>query len=586
MKVTIALRAAFALINVAALAGCSSSAIAPLKNEVERDSALASQHLTSLQSAKKVGVAPEQVARHFDNEVYLPVRKVAVSKSGKIKQDPALARQITVNRTFISAQELAERITALSGVPVIVSPDVTALPPGQIGGAGAMYGQPMQPTPLPTMVAGGGGAGGVAGLPQPGGPANAFGGMNPSGAMYGSVVQAGGFPVSLAYNGSLAGFLDVTSSRIGISWEMEEGQIRLFRYVSKTFRLSALPGDTSMDAKVGTSSGSGAGVAGNGGTGSSTMSSSSAQNSGVNFSGLSVWKSAEDSIKAMLTPAGKVVVAPALGTVTVTDTPTVMSAVEKFVEHQNKALSKQVVVNVRVLSIELSDTNNYGINWDVFYTSLSENFGMSFKSGVAAIQGAGSLALNVLGTAGQNTNSAIKSWAGSKAIIEALATQGRVSTVTSASVTTLNNQPAPIQVGRQTSYVASSSTSISTGVATTSMSSGMVNSGFSMSILPHILDGNRMLLQYAVDMSSLLSLNTVKSGDTIMQTPDLDTRNSLQRIVVNSGDTVVVAGFENGEVSSKTQGVAGAENPGLGGAVNGKRSKSIIVILLQPVITD
>jgi len=344
-----------------------------------------------------------------------------------------------------------------------------------------------------------------------------------------------------------------------------------------------------MDAKVGTSSnsnGSGSSGSTTGGSSGGTQSSSSTQNSGVNFSGLSVWKGVEESIKAMLTPAGKIVVAASLGTITVTDTPAVVNAVEKFIEQQNKALARQVVVNVRVLSVDLANTDSYGINWDAVYTSLSNNFGMTLNSGVAAIQGAGSLAASILSTAGQTTNSGIKSWAGSKAIIEALATQGRVSTVTSASVTTLNNQPAPIQVGRQTSYVASSSTAISTGVSTTSLTAGIVNSGFSMSLLPHIIDGKRMLLQYAVDMSSLLSLNTVTSGTTIMQTPDVDTRNSLQRIMVNSGDTVVVAGFENSEVNAKSQGVAGAENPALGGSVVGKRNKNIIVILLQPIVAD
>jgi len=569
-----------ALLVASVLAGCSVAAIAPIKDDADKGAATAAEHLNSIRNSRKVeAAAPKPVAQHLDTDVYIPVRKMASSKLAKAAQDPALARQITVNRTFVSAQELAERITALSGVPVIVSPDVTAMQPGQTAGqlgvaAGVpgMQGQAM--TGLPSLPP----------LPTAGSIPGSNGMVSPFGTAYGAVMQPGGFPVNLSYTGSLSGFLDVTSSRIGISWELLDGQIRLFRYVSKTFRLSALPGDTSMDAKVGTTSSSGgAGAAGSSG---SSQSSSSAQNSGVNFSGLSVWKGIEDSVKAMLTPAGKIVVASSLGTITVTDTPAIVSAVEKFIEQQNVALSRQVVVNVRVLSIDMNTSDSYGINWDVVYTALSNNFGLGFNSGVAAIQGAGNLALSVLSTAGQNTNSSIKSWAGSKAIIEALGTQGKVSTVTSASVTTLNNQPAPIQVGRQTSYVASSSTSITTGVATTSMTAGMVNSGFSMSLLPHIIDGNRMLLQYAVDMSSLLSLNTVTSGTSIMQTPDLDTRNSLQRIMVNSGDTIVVAGFENSEVNAKSQGVAGAENPSLGGSVVGKRSKNIIVILLQPVISE
>lgn len=566
-----------ALVVAGVLAGCSVTAIAPLKEEADKGAATAVEHLNSIRAARKVETAaPKPVAQHLDTDVYIPVRKMAASKLAKAYQDPALVRQITVNRTFVSAQELAERITALSGVPVIVSPDVTAIQPGQtmgqMGGVPGMQGQAM--AGLPSLPP----------LPTAGSIPGTNGMASPFGTPYSAVMQPGGFPVNLSYTGSLSGFLDVASSRIGISWELLDGQIRLFRYISKTFRLSALPGDTSMDAKVGTTSSSG----GSGTTGSSgsSQASSSQQNSGVNFTGLSVWKGIEDSVKAMLTPAGKIVVASALGTVTVTDTPAIVSAVEKFIEQQNVALSRQVVVNVRVLSIDLNTTDNYGINWEVVYTSLSNNFGLGFNSGVAAIQGAGNLALSVLSTAGQNTNSTIKSWAGSKAIIEALATQGKVSTVTSASVTTLNNQPAPIQVGRQTSYVASSSTSITTGVATTSLTAGMVNSGFSMSLLPHIIDGNRMLLQYAVDMSSLLSLNTVSAGTSIMQTPDVDTRNSLQRIMVNSGDTIVVAGFENSEVNAKSQGVAGAENPALGGSVVGKRSKNIIVILLQPVIAE
>lgn len=566
MKAIVLARTAVAVMIAGLFTGCAVSTIGPINQQAEKDAAVAAAHMNNLRVGQTIDAqAPRSVAQHLATEIYLPVRPTARATLAKAKRDPALARQITVNRTVISAQELAERITALSGVPTSVSPDVTALQPGQMGQAATIPGQ------MP---------GGLPPLPNAGGIPGA--GMNAMGMNYGAVMQPGGFPVSLSYTGSLAGFLDVATSRIGISWDMQDGQIRLFRYVSKTLRLSALPGDTSMDAKVGTSSDTG-GSAGNSVT---TQSSSSKQNSGVTFSGLSVWKGVEESVKAMLSPAGKIVVASALGTITVTDTPVVVEAVEKFIEDQNTALKRQVTVNVRVLSVDLNNSDSYGINWDLVYASLSEKFGMALNSAVAPIAGAGSMALSILDTAGQGTNSSIKAWAGSKAIFEALSTQGKVSTVTSASVTTLNNQPAPIQVGRQTSYIASSQTTISTGVATTSLTPGMINSGFSMSLLPHIIDGKRMLLQYAVDMSSLLSLSTISAGDTVMQTPDVDTRNSLQRIMVNSGDTVVVAGFENSEVNGKSQGVASAENPALGGSVTGKRAKNIIVILLQPVIAD
>lgn len=537
------------------ISGCSTSMIAPAQREAENNAALAAQHMETLRAGQKVETRPVPAPQH-NNSVYLPVRKIEKSVV-QVAKDPILTQKITINRSFVSAQELAERISAIVGIPVVVSPDVMQQQNNQASAS-------LPPIPFVPAI-------GAAPTPITSSQYSTSGGGN-------------GFPLTLSYSGHLAGFLDTASVRLGISWEMKNGQIRFFRYNSKTFRLAALPGDTSMGATVGTTSNSSGGNSGSGNSGSgstgATQSSSSNQNASVNFTGLSVWKGMEESIKSMLSPAGKVIVSPSLGTITVTDTPVILSEVEEYIDEQNKSLSRQVVVNVRVLSIDANQSNGYGVNWDAFYKNLSSNFGLSLTSNTPLITGAGSLALNVL--RGKGTNP----WADSNLIIEALSTQANVSTVTSASVTTLNNQPAPIQVGRQTSYIASSSTSISTGVATTSMTSGTVNSGFSMSLLPHIIDGDKMLMQYVVDISSLLALNTTTSGDTVIQTPDLDTRNSLQRVMVRSGDTIVVSGFESTENNAKTQGVLGADNPALGGSVSGKRNKNSLVILIQPLIVD
>lgn len=94
------------------------------------------------------------------------------------------------------------------------------------------------------------------------------------------------------------------------------------------------------------------------------------------------------------------------------------------------------------------------------------------------------------------------------------------------------------------------------------------------------------MMQYAMDISSLLKLSTVTAGDSVIQTPDVDRRTSLQRVMVNSGDTIVVAGFENREVAAKTQGVASAEMPSLGGSVLGSDNRTVLVILIEPVVSE
>ena len=552
-----------AAISVMLLAGCSMTKMGPMIDEVEKASVEGTARLDDIRTNRKVEQAPiVSPVERVPNGMYIPVRKISASKAAKKENSPALQRQIAVNRTFVSAQDFAERITGLTGIPSVVAPDVQT----QLGGAGNATGM-------------------VSGMPQPMGGLPSLPTPMAGGSFGLNTMNQPGFPVNLSYSGTVSGLLDVASARMGVSWEMRDGQIKLFRFASKTFRLTALPGDTSMDAGIGNATASGS-VGSSGGSSNGTQASSSAQTAGVKFAGLSVWKGIEESVKTMLTTNGKVFVAPALGTITVTDIPTVIANVEQFIDDQNAALSKQVVVNVRVLSLDLTSSDHYGINWDAVYTAMSKNWGFTFSSGVAAASGAGTLTSSILGTAGQATNSSIQSWAGSQAIIDALSTQGRVSTVTSASITTLNNQPAPIQVGRQTSYVASSTTSITSGVATTSLTPGMVSTGFSMTMVPHVLEGRKMLLQYAIDMSSLLSLNTVVSGGSSLQTPDLDARTSIQRLMINSGDTIVVTGFENNEVNAKTQGVVDANNPALGGAVLGKRTKATIIILIQPVLAD
>ena len=548
--------------SMVALSGCSALR-AERYAEPTKGAAIAAE---TLMNKGRKGELIDQAQRPSpvikDSGIYIPVRKAAQENPGKNLSRPELRRQVTLNGTFFSVQDIAERITALTGIPFSVASDVNFVEQ-QIGQMPQMQ--------APGQAPGQAGVGGLPNLPVPGG------------AMGMGFGAGSGHPadmtMSLTYSGSLAGLLDVVSSRYGIEWELAERQIRLFRFVSKTFRVIALPGDTKMDAVIGTSNSGNSNSSGSGGnvTNNSNVSQSSTQSSSIAFSGLSVWKGLEDSVKTMLTKSGKVMTSPALGTITVTDTPTVIAQVEKFIDQQNASLSRQVVVNFRVLSVELTDSDAYGINWDAVYKSLT-SVGVTLKSTISSITGAGNLAFSVMRDGSR--------WQGSQAMIEALSTQGRVTTLRSSSMTTLNNQPAPLQVGRSTAYVASSETSISTGVSSTSMSTGTVNTGFSMTLLPHIMNDSSLLLQYAVDISSLLSMGTVTSGTSILQLPDVDRRGSLQRVMASSGDTIVIAGFEDDTSNSQKGGMLDADNPMLGGSVKGNKNRSIIVILLQPIIAE
>ena len=543
------------LTSLLVTAGCASKRVAPMQKDVNSTNEEISKRLREIDRS---GAKAKSAVDNAEG-IWLPVRKIRENEL-QVAGHKATSRRFSVNREFRTIQDVAERVTLLMGIPVTVAPE--ALPAAQAGQA----------------------ATGAA--PAAGPTAGAMPGMMPGmGFAMGATGGSNANNVPLSYDGPLSGFLDVAAARFGVSWEWAGDGIRFYRYTTRTFRLAALPGETVLQNMVSNTTG---GTSTGGGGAGNSAASETKQKTQVD-SKLSVWSAIGDSIKGMLSDKGTVTVTAATGTVTVTDRPEVVDLVEKFIEQQNASLTKQVVVNVRVLSVELNNAEQYGINWGLAYQSMSGNLGFKFSNAFIdpSTASGSSLALNVLSSAGQNTNADIRSWAGSQALVNALSSQGHVSQVTSASLTTLNNQSAPLQVGRQTTYLASSTTTVTQGAgSTTTLQPGLLTTGFSMTIVPHILEKGKLMLQYAIDISSLLRMYTVNSNNSSIQAPDVDTRNFLQRVMLNTGDTLVMTGFEQSTLNATTEGMGNANNTMLGGGVNGKRNRSVLVILIQPVVAD
>ena len=557
------------LLVAACLTACSTSILAPVTKEVHSNDDNAAKLLRQAQHGDGAVGETRKSSIEYVNSLWLPTSKEEKLKS-KNDSKITLARPFSMDREFNNIQELAERITYLTGIPVSIAADVVPVSQQAIQGKSTVpAAAPTAATTLPT----------------------------PMSAIRTNGAQAQ-TPVAFTYTGTFGGFMDLAAARYDVSWDISDNRISFFRNMTKTFQIFALPGDTAMQALVtnqsgnGSSSGSTSGTSGSttgSTTSASTTTGSATSSTGISYSGLSVWTAITDSIKSMLSKTGTVVSAAATGSVTVTDTPQILERIESFIAAQNENLSRQVVVNVKVLSVDLNDSDDYGINLNTLYSSLNGNFGFGLSNAYTTGTGDSNLALKVLGTAGTGVsgNAPIKAWQGTSAILSALSQQGHVSQVTSAALMTLNQQAAPLQVGSQTAYLQSSATTITATVgSTTTLTPGMFTTGFSMSIVPNILDKTRLLLQYNINISSLIQLSTVSSNGNSIQTPNIATRNFLQRVMLNSGDTLVMTGFEQTSLSSNAQGVGNPNNLALGGGANGSKTRSVLVILIQPILGD
>lgn len=534
--------AGFLAISAAALTtGCTG-----LKQHIETNVSAAETKATRL--VRDVGVIESsgQAAAAVVHENGIWIGKNVIKRD--VVPLPAVFHQpATFDRSVSSLAELAERITLRSGIPTKIAPDALQV-----------FTRSAQPgTNVPIS---GSGPGIISAAPA----ATA----TPSAA----ATAAG--PVRITYSGgTFKGFLDTVSARFGIFWRYVDGTVQFYYTDTRAFQIAAVPGDSALTASVSSGAVSTA-DSGGGGGGSNGLSANNTQNTAVKTE-LSVYPSIEKSVSSMLSPYGKVVASPATGTMTVTDTPDRLEQIAQFIERENKALSRQVMVNVTVLAVTVSNNDNFGINWNLVYGDLERRYGV--RNTLASDPNSTSFSAAIL-------NTATSKLAGSSLVIDALSQQGKVRRETSASVVTLNNQPVPVQVAKQTGYLKSSQTTLSANVgATTTLTPGTVTSGFNMSILPHILGNGTVLMQFSTDISSLRGIRKVSSDSGSIETPEIDTRNFLQRVAMRSNETLVISGFEQTDDNLDQQGVGMPTNMLLGGGMKAQASKELIVILITPV---
>lgn len=475
-------------------------------------------------------------------------------------------------QTPTSITEIGSRITKMTGYRVAVDQDVLA---GARGSSRAAA--PSTPAAPPMALPG------MGPLPDPSSPPGALPplpvSMDLAAAPDDTVLS------DVVYRGNLSGLLDEVTGRLNLSWRWTGNRIEIFRYETKLFRLNALASTMSSNSNLNTtsstSSGSGSGGGGSGGgSGDSGNTGSSGSNISVSNE-TDVWSEVRENIEALLSSEGKLSASPSAGLITVRDTPSVLSQVEKQLDEYNRIYSKQVMLHVEVYAVERSRGDDYALNWDAVWESAGTSLGFSF-------QGAGGSAAGPAFTI--DVNDSGSPFNGSSIIGRALSTVGNTTLLTSGTVITLNGKTVPLNVSREQAYLQSSSTSISgeNSMSSTSLTPGVATEGFSMNFTPKILDNNQVLVHYSIDLSVIEDIETFTSpnGESAIQLPRRSVRNFLQEVSVKSGRSLVLTGFQ------QAQGVNGGDGPFspsawfLGGSRQAQASSRTIVIVVTPYVTQ
>ena len=378
-----------------------------------------------------------------------------------------------------------------------------------------------------------------------------------------------GQQVHVNYEGPLEGLLEQVSVATGYGWDYDDSTktVTFSRFIVKTFTVMGAPGKreftdqiTNKSKEAQTSNIGGSNVNATVGTGDTASQTIQTNKTTYNFD---IWADTEKAIKAMLSKEGSVVTNPVAGTITVRDHASNVRAVGRYIADLNVRLSRQVALTVHVWAVEINNDVTAGLDLSVLFTSPD----------VSVVAGALQTTLGAAGTASATIlKGKLKN---SEGVLKALKEWGNATQVTSGGGITLSNQPVPIQAISRVAYLAGSSTSNTDYNQTTTLTPGEVTTGFAMTIVPHILDRRRVILQYTINMSKLDDMREFTNNEVTIQLPQTSNRAFSQRSTLQMGETLILAGFQ--DQTQKLSNTLGLVNA----ARDKEYSKTILVITIE-----
>ena len=316
------------------------------------------------------------------------------------------------------------------------------------------------------------------------------------------------------------------------------------------------------------------------------------------------WKNIEKSIQNILgkEEGRSVTVNSQAGVIIVRAYPGELNRVARYVNSLQASLNRQVILEAKILEVELKDSFQAGVDWSILANPAADALNQT-GSQLAGIGQAGSSAFSDTDLKELNGIFAIRVKGNFKTLINLLQIQGNVQVLSSPHISTVNNQKAVIKVGQDEFFVTGVSTS-NTIIGTNTIPSQDVSltpffSGITLDVTPEISGDGTIILHIHPSVSKVteqtktIVLGSTSSGSANNLKLPLafsTIRESDNIVKAKNGQVVVIGGLMQNNTSETIVATPGLGNIPFFGALfrrtAQKSVKSELVILLRPIVTN
>ena len=335
------------------------------------------------------------------------------------------------------------------------------------------------------------------------------------------------------------------------------------------------------------------------------------------------WKDLKESIVAIvgtLEGGRSVVVSPQSGVLVIRAMPDELRHVDAYLRATQLSVDRQVILEAKILEVELSDSYQSGINWASFASFrggtanrvsggmiapganlaplpygggqpavINNGQGLAASTGFS-LSNAATAAGSLFGFAFQTNNFA--------ALITFLESQGSVHVLSSPRIAAVNNQKAVLKIGTDEFFVTGITNNINTTNNSTVVSPTVTVqpffSGVVLDVTPQIDDKGNILLHVHPSVSQVTTVNKdvdLGSGGTLRLPLAASSTSELDSIVRGrDGQVVAIGGLMRQASSGDTDQLPGADKiPVLGQLFRNKNrvsQKRELVVLIKPTIVE